>query len=370
MAEIGELESNMLCENITQLTPLKYPIYFVCKELDQFADFLDETNCSTDDYELFKRCVTGPHIWSVQSFVNLRNRGLDVRLVRDFVKGQICFIPYHYLTPRDMSYESFVVCTRTDCPRPSLCEMQTAMNRLALQPGDTCLTHWPQPFAIQRDSQRDATVTNVDFKGHPRNLISVFKTKEFDAALDAMGMRFLFNEEQFDRIERSGQQFLAWADYSKSDVLVAVRNLTEYDFGLKPALKLVNAWRAGVPALLGPEPAYRELYKSELDYIEVRSADEVLSALRKLKSDPELYRAMVANGFERAKDFTTDKVALEWHSFIEDKVLPQYEAWLSKPSVITRVSRPLRFGCRVIKHRINRKRHIHLRDHGFRPVSG
>lgn len=37
---------------------------------------------------------------------------------------------------------------------------------------------------------------------------------------------------------------------------------------------------AGCPALLGPEPAYQFLWKSELDYIEIRSPNDVISAIR------------------------------------------------------------------------------------------
>jgi hypothetical protein len=47
-----------------------------------------------------------------------------------------------------------------------------------------------------------------------------------------------------------------WHDYSTDDLVLAVRDLTEKDALVKPASKLVNAWIAGVPALLGPEPAF------------------------------------------------------------------------------------------------------------------
>src|SRR5436309_1927650 len=68
----------------------------------------------------------------------------------------------------------------------------------------------------------------------------------------------------------------------------------------KPASKLVNAWLAGVPALLGPEIAYRELRRSELDYCEVSSLAEAQAAVDRLLGDPGLYNAMVENGRARA----------------------------------------------------------------------
>ena len=80
----------------------------------------------------------------------------------------------------------------------------------------------------------------------------------------------------------------------------------------KPASKLINAWLAGVPALLGPEYAFRELRRSSLDYFEVSSLEDAIAAVKALSTDPQLYRAMVANGLERAKDFETDRIVELW----------------------------------------------------------
>ena len=76
---------------------------------------------------------------------------------------------------------------------------------------------------------------------------------------------------------------LRWADYSDVDLVLAVRPPigTHTD---KPASKLYNAWRAGVPALLGPEPAFRELYTDTLDYVEVSTVDEALAAIDRLRA--------------------------------------------------------------------------------------
>ena len=87
-----------------------------------------------------------------------------------------------------------------------------------------------------------------------------------------------------------------WNDYSEIDVIVAIRPNTSSQYPNKPASKLVNAWRAGIPAILGPEIAYREVRKSELDYIEAKNRYEVARAIRRLKDSPELYAGMVENG--------------------------------------------------------------------------
>jgi len=80
----------------------------------------------------------------------------------------------------------------------------------------------------------------------------------------------------------------------------------------KPPSKLINSWAAGCPALVGPEQAFAALRRSPLDYFEVNSPHDVLAALKRLNAEPELYRAMIANGTARTRDFTADAVARRW----------------------------------------------------------
>ena len=95
-----------------------------------------------------------------------------------------------------------------------------------------------------------------------------------------------------------------WNDYSTTDVIVALRPPELWAARSKPAAKLQNAWAAGTPAVLSPESAYEELRRSELDYLEARSGAEVAEAVRTLRSNASLYRAMVLNG-EDARANTT-----------------------------------------------------------------
>jgi hypothetical protein len=105
---------------------------------------------------------------------------------------------------------------------------------------------------------------------------------------------------------------------------VAVRPNTSDPYCHKPASKLVNAWRAGVPALLGPEYAYRSLRRSELDYFEVTSADAAIEALRRLQASPGLFGDVVQNGLARAKDFEYDRIIEQWAHLLFEVVVPRY----------------------------------------------
>lgn len=353
------------------LPALRYPVYFVSKELHRFKDLIDNGGLVANSEEAFKRCMSGADVWSVQSYVLLKQRGLDIYLTDHYVPDAICVVPHNFLMVRDLPFNSYVVACRTDSARPAICEIRSVMNPLAIVGSDDhFLPHWPQPILIPRDTGRGSRVENLDFKGHPRNLAGPFKTPEFLASLREIGMQFLFDGAAIAGQGDPRNQFLSWADYSQSDVVLAVRNLTEYDFGLKPAIKLVNAWMAGVPAILGPEPAYQALRKSELDYIEVITADDALQELKRLKENPSLYQQMVENGLQRAKECSADVVAQAWYQFLNGPVTQGYERWRQAGWMDRKIGRPVRFFLRAIKHKQNEKHHCYRRDNGYRPVPG
>ena len=119
-------------------------------------------------------------------------------------------------------------------------------------------------------------IETLAFKGRAFNLHEPFRSPEFRAALEGLGVRLAldFNDET---------RAHGWHDYSEADLVLAVRDLTKQDALIKPASKLVNARIAGTPAILGPEPAFRDLRRSDLDYFEVRTPEDVLAAVRRLK---------------------------------------------------------------------------------------
>lgn len=351
------------------LPPLKYPAYFISKELHRFKDLIDNGGLIAKCEEAFKRCISGADVWSVQTYILLKKRGLDLHLTDRYIADAICVVPHNYLYIRDFPFKSYVVACRTDSPCPAICEIRSVMNPLAVSgPNDHYLPHWPQPIMIGRDKSRGTRIENLDFKGHPRNLISSFKSPDFLTKLRGIGMDFLFNRESRAHMADQCNQYLSWADYSQSDVILAVRNLTEYDFSLKPAVKLVNAWMAGVPALLGPEPAYEALRRSELDYIEVSNPDDVLRALHQLQGNRALYQQMVENGLRRFQECSADVVAQAWYQFLNGPVTQGYEVWRSQGGVSRAVGRPLRYLWRVAQHKKNISEHVYHRDNGHRPL--
>lgn len=156
-----------------------------------------------------------------------------------------------------------------------------------------------------------------------------------------------------------------WHDYSEADLVLAVRDLTQKDALVKPASKLVNAWIAGVPALLGPEPAFQKLMQSHLDYIEVATPQAALDAIRKLKHDPNLYRAMILNGQKRAEAFSTVQIAQKWQQALAQPIAELYSKWCKRSSI----SKISGFALRTVSQKIAQAQANYHRTHGYRPVS-
>ncbi len=311
---------------------------------------------------LYERCTDASDIWSPQTYLDLKRRGLNVFLVPDYVPGKICIVTYDQLYIREGVFNSYVVVCHHDRARPGICEQRIVHNELnVVDHTDHFIPHWPQPNLKPRDRARGARVENVVFKGFERNLAYPFKDPEFIQQLQAMGIEFVLSS-----IEDPEFQFSYWSDYTKADVVLAVRNNTEYDLTLKPSLKLINSWFAGCPAILGPEPAYQALRKSELDYIEVRSREEVIAALQRLKNDSGLYQAMVENGFERAKDFTADRTAQIWRDVLAGPIAEGYERWMRQSPIQKLIGRPVQFVHRALQHKREKKDYFYRINHGPR----
>lgn len=261
---------------------------------------------------------------------------------------------------KDRTFNSFVVGCRGDGSQPTLCDFTVVQNKVGVDSEtDIFIPIWPQPGLIPRRSERGSTIENIVFKGDEINLYEPFRSPEFKQELEKLGVKLRING-------KPKNEPVMWHDYSTDDLVLAVRDLTEKDALVKPASKLVNAWIAGVPALLGPEPAFGEQRQSDLDYIEVTTPEAALEAVKLLKSQPELYQKIIANGLKRAEDFTTEKMIQRWYELLAGPVADRYKHWLER----NQVSRMAEFSLRSIQHKIAYRKAAYNRHHGYRPVSG
>ncbi len=283
--------------------------------------------------------LDGPLVWTVLSYLQLRDRGLPVRLVSecpgegivvthaDFLEGEfpggrraapsarrmVVAIKQERLLSKELVRwgHFWVVQNRSDTLRRWPLPMLIRTFAVA---------HWPQPALIPRDKSRGPVFENAAFVGNRVELHSDFH--DWGGQLSALGLSWKI----VPRAE--------WNDFSRIDVVVAVRPDPGFPYPNRPGSRLVNAWAAGVPAVLGPELYYRRLRRSPLDYLEAKSAKEALACLERLRNDRPLREDMAEHGRERAREFTPEKIAGHWERFFLDTAVPCFRAW--ERSALTR----------------------------------
>ena len=344
---------------MSELSPLPHPVYFVNRDRQRWADLFGNSSPPPVE-QLVDRMVIAKDIWIVQSYVQLLRRGLNVHLVPEPVRGAINVFAYDDLIAKDFPWDIYAVTCQHDRGRPVICEHRFVQNRCHVENAatDHYIPHWPQPGLVGRDESRGDRVENAVYMGSKLYFNGPLADPLLPGRLKELGVTFT------PRFGDVSSQKVDWADHRDVDVILAVRDCTLYDARNKPPSKLINAWLAGCPAVLGPEPAFQQLRESEVDYLEVRSVDDIVNAVARLKSDPALYHAMRENGRRRGPDFTADRTAQRWHALLAGAVAAGYDRWRRNP--LRAISRPLTFALRLPRHRRELKRYLHDIHHGPR----
>lgn len=204
-----------------------------------------------------------------------------------------------------------IIGVRADRPAFELADFEILQNDVhALQPHQFYIPFWPQPGLIARHTSRAERIENMVYLGNTGTASPWLTETNFLLALGQIGVSFEIRAKK-------------WFDYGNIDLVLAHRAEAPCMVVHKPASKLVNAWLAGTPALLGDEPAYLNLRHSPLDYISVDSPRDVLLAIARLRTQPALYREMIEHGRRRATQFTVEMLRRRWLQVILDVALPQ-----------------------------------------------
>jgi hypothetical protein len=265
-----------------------------------------------------RRFVGGRNSWIAQTYLRTRAeilaRGWSARVVDRFEPGTIA------IAHRDDANEftcgahgSFLVVVRADRAPVVACDVAIVQNAVAPASHERFLPLWPQPGLQPRDSARGSRILRLAYQGRTGTAPSWFGGETLRRALARRGVTF--------EVRTSG-----WDDYRGIDLAVAAREDGASLLELKPATKLYNAWLAGVPTLAMPEPAYRELRRAPLDFIEIGDGHDVVDAVDLLRANPRLYEAMVANGIARGREFDVQATRRRWMALLEDEVVPRFQA--------------------------------------------
>lgn len=268
----------------------------------------------------FGQMRSGVYAWTVQTYLRLRESGFPCELVGRLPQDGI-IVAHRKSLGRTFqpSPKALLVCLKADAPFHSYAHLHVVLNRGDLRPWYPAvyMPHWPQAGLLPRDPARGDAWENAAFFGDPGSLAGEMRGPAWEATLREL-------ELAWNPVEPA-----QWHDFRRVDVVVAVRSFDRQRYPNKPPTKLYNAWHAGVPAILGRELAYQHERKTDLDYLEAGSPAELTEALRRLKSDPGLRRAMVDNGSLRARESDPAVITGLWRDFFTGVAVPAYEKWIA-----------------------------------------
>lgn len=265
----------------------------------------------------------GKEVWIVQTWSRLRKAGFPVTMSSEVPAGGMVVFhkeEQHLLLKRmPAGATPVLVGVRGDFRSTDAADFEVLQSG-HFADGRRCffIPHWPQPGLVPRETARGARVERIAFKGYAGNLAAELRGSGFREFLTRNDLTFV--EDTVVDDDWSHPIEANWNDYSDVDVVLALRPASRTDHTHKPASKLCNAWLAGVPAVLSPDYAFRELRRDPLDYLEAASVQQAQDAILRLKGDPRLYRSMVENGRRRASEFSVDRVTAEWAKLLFDTI--------------------------------------------------
>jgi hypothetical protein len=294
---------------------------------------------------------TGVYVWILQTFLRLHKAGAPVRLVQSPPAAGLVVAHAgnveRLLSEAASLTDTTIVVARSDRGPQPLADFVVVQNAASADRDHFFIPSWLQPGLIQRHPARATRVENVAYVGAVKELDPDLASLAWAEALRRRGLSWDSRTIAFSGNDQRYQQ-LRWNDYENIDIVVALRPPSSWNARSKPAAKLQNAWAAGVPAILSPEDPYRELRNSRLDYLEARSADDVLDAIETLRSNPGLYSDMVQNGLERAREFSPERLVSRWMDVL----------WREIPERDTRIHRLMTkaYRCRAAFDAVRRRR--------------
>lgn len=278
------------------------------------------------DWREFQR---GERIWVLQAYLRLARAGWPVKLAGTPPRGGL--VVFHAKHERALRAagrtlgDAVLVGVRADNREPLAADFEIVQNGwFADGRRRFHLPHWPQPALRPRDPARGSRLERAAYKGFDANLHPDLRAPAWRDFLAARGIEWVVDSVEFAGAATDTLP-LDWPDHRELDLIVAVRPPERTLWRSKPASKLVNAWLAEVPALLGPEVAYRELRRSPLDYLEAGTRAEAERAVERLLAEPGLHAAMVENGRARAAEHTAAAILPRWAELLFETIPARVE---------------------------------------------
>ncbi len=284
--------------------------FYSRRRAKKFADIYAGARVDPDQTpELWR---DGLDTWIVQTYLRLCQHNdfrFRYQISADFVPGAINVVHRDEAMPWFRPASCHTVVIRADRPPVVSADRVVVQNSAQIGIGQVFIPFWPQPGLISRASSTGAQLRTVAFLGRPEHLPFSFTDGGFQRSLASMGIALELRHN-------------CWYDYRDIDVVFAVRRDHAAMIASKPASKLINAWHAGVPAILGREPAYRLTGRPDVDYLEADTPGEVLAAVTRLREAPGLYQGLIAAGRTQAESHTVASVAGRWVEALSGELAP------------------------------------------------
>lgn len=305
------------------------PIYFY---ISQFEWFSQNIPSSLDTYLPFLNqhgISDGEYAWAIQTYLNLKADGFPCHLTGSIPEEGIVLAHHNslsfFLRP---SSRLLLIYLKADKPPRPYAQLQVVQNSYEVKrlPNSYYIPHWPIPGLIPRNPERGDRFETIAYFGTGGNISPELLGSNWKEILASMGLQWRFKGRN------------EWHDFSDIDAILAVRKFNsvaqswDKEGGAwKPPTKLYNAWLAGVPAILGNEPAYQDQRQNEFSYIEVNSLEETIAQLKRLRDDKAFRSAIIEQGRKQVKDFSRDRTLEVWKTFLTDVAVPAYERWTRMP---------------------------------------
>ena len=303
---------------------LKHPVHFVCPNEIVWPELRNWSGTRIDDQALSDRSGGILHSWVLRTYYQLRLTGEAVTLSDSLRRDAINVVSVRDFGRKQRDPLSFLVIPQGDAHHSQLANFRILQNGVRPPDADaSVIWHWPQPGIIPRDPSRGNRFETLCFKGRLNNLDDRLKSDRFATELNKLDVLFDVDAYLGLRGEHN------WNNYFNADAVLALRNLTYYDAAKKPASKLVNAWFADTPALLGPEPAYRELGTPGENYLEIRSPSDALQAVAALRDNPSFFWKIVGNGRKSRENYTEHALTKLWIETLNGPISDAFCRWQS-----------------------------------------
>jgi hypothetical protein len=265
---------------------------------------------------LFSR---GDLSWCLQTYLLLAERKtLEVILSNRLIKNTINIIHSDHLLSIKGDPSYFIVCVRADYPKRAWAHYHLVQNKNQLGKNTSFIPHWPQPGLIKRRTNRQ-DVINVAYAGQVINGNLAGSISEWKNIFKPHGIQFSISEDG------------SWHDLQEIDVLIGVRSFDKKSHDTKPPTKLFNAWHAQIPFVGGYDSAYMQVGVPNEDYLLASTADEVIDAVCKLKTNKELYQKLVTNGLNKSQLYDRKNIISAWERLLTGPVMNRYKKWKSRP---------------------------------------